>query len=260
MHHRGCKKCYLHPLIWSSSWLSSLVEGSSGKAFVTFVLRVHSMQELYYGQTVVCVNDLKQFVAEQDRSWWESPNIMKEIFSDFQRWGNGGSDLSQLFLSSLNLKTSSSTPSSEFQISCSSIISNSYPMAISDLATVFKDLVELATVFKSICLVFSNAKIVQKPFLSFQAAQATAPSKPAPTFRDKESYSELFKPLPKPEPIPTLGGGLRVCWLSYVTVSRLLIPVLGTFRPLSMRTTLNAASIKSLVTVWRSNAAMTGQM
>lgn len=40
---------------------------------------------LYYGQTVVCVNDLKQFVAEQDRSWWESPNIMKEIFSDFQR-------------------------------------------------------------------------------------------------------------------------------------------------------------------------------
>merc|ERR1711971_26206 len=38
----------------------------------------------------------------------------------------------------------------------------------------------------------------------------SAPIKPAPTFRDKESYSELFKPLPKPEPIPTLGGGLRV--------------------------------------------------
>jgi len=42
------------------------------------------------------------------------------------------------------------------------------------------------------------------------AAQPTAPTKPAPSFRDKESYSELFKPLPKPEPIPTLGGGLRV--------------------------------------------------
>lgn len=42
------------------------------------------------------------------------------------------------------------------------------------------------------------------------AAQASVPSQPAPTFRDKESYSELFKPLPKPEPIPTLGGGLRV--------------------------------------------------
>ena len=27
---------------------------------------------------------------------------------------------------------------------------------------------------------------------------AAAPSKPAPSFRDKESYSELFKPLPKP--------------------------------------------------------------
>ena len=46
MYHRGCKKLHLHPLIWSSSWLSSLLEGSSGKAFVTFVLRVHSMQEL----------------------------------------------------------------------------------------------------------------------------------------------------------------------------------------------------------------------
>jgi hypothetical protein len=42
------------------------------------------------------------------------------------------------------------------------------------------------------------------------AAQPTAQSKPAPTFRDKESYSELFKPLPKPEAIPTFGGGLRV--------------------------------------------------
>ena len=41
----------------------------------------------------------------------------------------------------------------------------------------------------------------------------TAPTKPAPSFRDKESYSELFKPLPKPEPIPTLGGGLRVGWI-----------------------------------------------
>ena len=41
----------------------------------------------------------------------------------------------------------------------------------------------------------------------------TTPTKPAPSFRDKESYSELFKPLPKPEPIPTLGGGLRVSWI-----------------------------------------------
>ena len=213
---------------------------------------------LYYGQTVVCVLMTWSNSLQNRTDHGGSHLISWRKY--FQRWDNGGSDLSQLFLSSLNLKTSSSTPSSEFQISCSSIISNSYPMAMSDLATVFKDLVELATVFKSICLVFSNAKIVQKSFFSFQAAQATAPSKPAPTFRDKESYSELFKPLPKPEPIPTLGGGLRVCWLNYVTASRLLIPVLGTFRPLSMRTTLNAASIKSLVTVWRSNAAMTGQM
>merc|ERR1712089_58101 len=27
---------------------------------------------------------------------------------------------------------------------------------------------------------------------------------------DKDSYQELFKPLPKPEPIPTLGGSLTV--------------------------------------------------
>ena len=47
----------------------------------------------------------------------------------------------------------------------------------------------------------------------------TTPTKPAPSFRDKESYSELFKPLPKPEPIPTLGGGLRVGWNFYTSYS-----------------------------------------
>ena len=210
-------------MIWSSSWLSSLLEGSSGKAFVTFVLRVHSMQELLLCTMVKQLYVLMTWSNSLQNRTDHGGSHLISWRKYFQRWDNGGSDLSQLFLSSLNLKTSSSTPSSEFQISCSSIISNSYPMAMSDLATVFKDLVELATVFKSICLVFSNAKLFQKSFFSFQAAQATAPSKPAPTFRDKESYSELFKPLPKPEPIPTLGGGLRVCWLSYVTASRLLI-------------------------------------
>ena len=31
------------------------------------------------------------------------------------------------------------------------------------------------------------------------------PPKPVVTFRDKQSYQELFKPLPKPEAIPTLN-------------------------------------------------------
>jgi len=42
---------------------------------------------------------------------------------------------------------------------------------------------------------------------------APAPSQPLPpppSFRDKESYNELFKPLPKPEPIPTLGGTFQI--------------------------------------------------
>ena len=145
----------------------------------------------------MCVNDLKQFVAEQDRSWWESPNIMKEIFSDFQRWGNGGSDLSQLFLSSLNLKTSSSTPSSEFQISCSSIISNSYPMAMSDLATVFKDLVELATVFKSICPVFSNAKLFQKSFFLIPGCSSDSPKQAGSYFPRQGVVQRAFQTSPQ---------------------------------------------------------------
>ena len=33
---------------------------------------------------------------------------------------------------------------------------------------------------------------------------ARRPSEPAVSFRDKEAYQELFKPLPKPEPIPQL--------------------------------------------------------
>jgi len=36
------------------------------------------------------------------------------------------------------------------------------------------------------------------------------PAGPALSFKDKDSYQELFKPLPKPEPIPTLGGSLTV--------------------------------------------------
>eukprot|EP00088_Acartia_fossae_P015955 TRINITY_DN18866_c0_g1_i1.p1 TRINITY_DN18866_c0_g1~~TRINITY_DN18866_c0_g1_i1.p1 ORF type:complete len:336 (+),score=122.81 TRINITY_DN18866_c0_g1_i1:22-1029(+) len=35
--------------------------------------------------------------------------------------------------------------------------------------------------------------------------QADLPPKPVITFKDKQSYQELFKPLPKPEPIPTLN-------------------------------------------------------
>ena len=31
------------------------------------------------------------------------------------------------------------------------------------------------------------------------------PSAPAVSFRDKAAYQELFKPLPKPEPIPVLN-------------------------------------------------------
>jgi len=35
-----------------------------------------------------------------------------------------------------------------------------------------------------------------------QESQQTAARGPAPSFKDKETYQELFKPLPKPEPIP----------------------------------------------------------
>ena len=37
------------------------------------------------------------------------------------------------------------------------------------------------------------------------AAQPQEPPRPVITFKDKQSYQELFKPLPKPEPIPTLN-------------------------------------------------------
>ena len=52
----GVRKMLLSPveLVWL---LSSLVEGSSGKAFATFVLRVHSMQEL------LSCTMVKQFVS-----------------------------------------------------------------------------------------------------------------------------------------------------------------------------------------------------
>ena len=33
---------------------------------------------------------------------------------------------------------------------------------------------------------------------------------PAPSFKDKESYQELFKPLPKPEPAPNFTP-FKVC-------------------------------------------------
>lgn len=35
-----------------------------------------------------------------------------------------------------------------------------------------------------------------------QESQQSAARGPAPSFKDKETYQELFKPLPKPEPIP----------------------------------------------------------
>ena len=35
-----------------------------------------------------------------------------------------------------------------------------------------------------------------------QEGQHTPARGPAPSFKDKETYQELFKPLPKPEPIP----------------------------------------------------------
>ena len=44
------------------------------------------------------------------------------------------------------------------------------------------------------------------PPLAPQAVQRAPP----PTFRDKQSYTELFKPLPKPEPIPSMGGAIKV--------------------------------------------------
>ena len=37
-----------------------------------------------------------------------------------------------------------------------------------------------------------------------QDSQQTPARGPAPSFKDKETYQELFKPLPKPEPIPVL--------------------------------------------------------
>lgn len=42
------------------------------------------------------------------------------------------------------------------------------------------------------------------------APQANIQRAPPPTFRDKQSYTELFKPLPKPEPIPCLGGIIKM--------------------------------------------------
>ena len=37
------------------------------------------------------------------------------------------------------------------------------------------------------------------------AAGPQQPPRPVISFKDKQSYQELFKPLPKPEPIPTLN-------------------------------------------------------
>lgn len=35
-------------------------------------------------------------------------------------------------------------------------------------------------------------------------------AQPSLSFRDKDSYQELFKPLPKPEPMPTLGSSFKI--------------------------------------------------
>merc|ERR1719228_352351 len=43
-----------------------------------------------------------------------------------------------------------------------------------------------------------------------QPQEEVTPAGPALSFKDKDSYQELFKPLPKPEPIPTLGSSLTV--------------------------------------------------
>lgn len=40
------------------------------------------------------------------------------------------------------------------------------------------------------------------PLLPQTESQQTPARGPAPSFKDKETYQELFKPLPKPEPIP----------------------------------------------------------
>jgi hypothetical protein len=44
----------------------------------------------------------------------------------------------------------------------------------------------------------------QLPALAAAALAERRPSAPVVSFRDKAEYGELFKPLPKPEPIPLL--------------------------------------------------------
>ena len=41
-------------------------------------------------------------------------------------------------------------------------------------------------------------------FVFPETQKKTPETQPAPSFKDKESYQELFKPLPKPEAIPSL--------------------------------------------------------
>ena len=52
----------------------------------------------------------------------------------------------------------------------------------------------------------SRTSVGEKATSSIQSVrqEARRPSEPAISFRDKESYQQLFKPLPKPEPIPQL--------------------------------------------------------
>ena len=52
-------------------------------------------------------------------------------------------------------------------------------------------------------------------------------SPPAPSFKDKESYQELFKPLPKPDALPPLVP------FKVITLIYLLLP-LSPFPPLSL--------------------------
>ena len=49
---------------------------------------------------------------------------------------------------------------------------------------------------------------------------------PAPSFKDKESYQELFKPLPKPEAIPQLVP-FKVCVENFAGLSLIFYHLLG---------------------------------
>ena len=61
----------------------------------------------------------------------------------------------------------------------------------------------------------SNSKL---PLLPQTEKQQSPDREPAPSFKDKETYQELFKPLPKPEPIPAFTQ-FKVRYSIYLNVN-----------------------------------------